>query len=285
MRQVYKTDEIPHLWAHKTQPAARNAQRNLYFDGDTIYSYGSHFPIARHIDGAILMTTRGYSSTTAQHICAVRRAIPGDTRVLFTNDPSAPAFKAREYWDKECGRLTLATRNAKSKPSKAKAMRELVKAECQREMVYAYLKAPYQVIMADRWEEFDAIRGEHDDAVEDRRQTAATRREERRYADLPPLADRINAWRNGGPVYRDFPETMLRVEGSEVVTSQGARFPLDHARRALPVVLRLLDKSWHRNGETIRLGHYQIDSIQDGVVLAGCHRVTADEVRRLAADL
>ena len=48
-KHVFDTGEIPHLWAHRTQDEARNRQGNLYFTGDTIYSYGSHFPIARHV--------------------------------------------------------------------------------------------------------------------------------------------------------------------------------------------------------------------------------------------
>ena len=48
-KHVFDTGEIPHLWAHRTQEDARNRQGNLYFTGDTIYSYGSHFPIARHV--------------------------------------------------------------------------------------------------------------------------------------------------------------------------------------------------------------------------------------------
>ena len=48
-KHVFDTGEIPHLWAHRTQDEARNCQGNLYFTGDTIYSYGSHFPIARHV--------------------------------------------------------------------------------------------------------------------------------------------------------------------------------------------------------------------------------------------
>lgn len=47
-KNVYKTAEIPHLWFHKTQQSARN-HGNLFFDGDTIYSYGYHFQIARHV--------------------------------------------------------------------------------------------------------------------------------------------------------------------------------------------------------------------------------------------
>jgi hypothetical protein len=48
-KHVFDTGEIPHLWAHQTQDEARNRQGNLYFTGDTIYSYGSHFPIARRV--------------------------------------------------------------------------------------------------------------------------------------------------------------------------------------------------------------------------------------------
>ena len=45
-KQVFNTGEIPHLWAHKVQASARNAQGNIYFEDETIYSYGPHFPIA-----------------------------------------------------------------------------------------------------------------------------------------------------------------------------------------------------------------------------------------------
>ena len=46
-REVFKTDEIPHKWAHATQSQARNAQGNLYFRGDTIFSYRDSWPLAR----------------------------------------------------------------------------------------------------------------------------------------------------------------------------------------------------------------------------------------------
>lgn len=41
-KQVFRTNEVPHLWAHRTQNSARNAQGNLYFEDGIIYSYGSH---------------------------------------------------------------------------------------------------------------------------------------------------------------------------------------------------------------------------------------------------
>jgi len=78
MKKVF-TDisTIAHLWANQLQDEARNSG-NFYFDGKTIYSYGGHFPIAKHIekDGerAVLFTTRAYSNTTARHIAVVRHA-------------------------------------------------------------------------------------------------------------------------------------------------------------------------------------------------------------------
>lgn len=90
-RQVYDGSELVHLWAHQTQPHAHNPQRNFYFDGDIIYSYGSHFPIARHVKNkrgkkAVLFTTSTYSSTTAGHISCVRGSIPPEFRVFKVAD-------------------------------------------------------------------------------------------------------------------------------------------------------------------------------------------------------
>jgi hypothetical protein len=97
-KHVFDTGEIPHLWAHKVQDSARNAQGNLYFENETIYSYGSHFPIARHVVDnltkktsrpAVLFTTRGYSVTTNRHISAVRSAIPKDVPVFHVYSPDS----------------------------------------------------------------------------------------------------------------------------------------------------------------------------------------------------
>jgi hypothetical protein len=43
------TGEIPHLWAHRTQDDARNKQGNLYFTGDTIYSYPTQKSVSKYL--------------------------------------------------------------------------------------------------------------------------------------------------------------------------------------------------------------------------------------------
>lgn len=111
-REVFPTDEIPHLWAHKVQDNARNPGGNLYFSNETIYSYGSHFPIARHItrgtpskQTAILFTTATYSVTTSKHLGMVRSAIP--ERVQVFNVP----VLADSWLDEKRGRTIDHTKN------------------------------------------------------------------------------------------------------------------------------------------------------------------------------
>ena len=81
---------------------------------------------------------------------------------------------------------------------------------------------------------------------------------------------------------------MLRIDGDEVVTSRGARFPVSHAKRALAFVRKIREsqKAYVRNGHTIHLGPYALDRIEpNGTVIAGCHVVSWQEIDRVAPAL
>lgn len=105
-------------------------------------------------------------------------------------------------------------------------------------------------------------------------------------ADRAKLADAITDWRNGG--IRDYrlyslssPLLRLRNDGLTVETSQGAEFPLAHALRAIPIILRCRanQTGWTTNGHSISLGHFTISEITaNGDVRAGCHFVRFDEI-------
>lgn len=56
----------------------RATSGNLYTDGETIWSYGRHFPIAKHLaDGRVLYNITHYSNTTAKHQALVSSAMRG----------------------------------------------------------------------------------------------------------------------------------------------------------------------------------------------------------------
>ncbi len=106
------------------------------------------------------------------------------------------------------------------------------------------------------------------------------------------VADKVNAsnaslvtrWRAGKEV--NLPHdcaTMLRAEGDEMVTSRGARVPLADAARTYKFAMICRDKGWHRNGQTHSIGAYQLEAINEHGVVAGCHRVTWNEIEGFAA--
>lgn len=60
---------------------------HLYTEGDTIYSYGPHFPIARIVgDKKVIFTKRGYSMTTSHHKNLVRRALQNEGYAIEESD-------------------------------------------------------------------------------------------------------------------------------------------------------------------------------------------------------
>lgn len=74
MRKVVSPQEVAHLFANQLQEEARTPTGNLYFYNDKIYSYGSHFCIAKFDKNVLLFTERSYSNTTAKHISQVWNA-------------------------------------------------------------------------------------------------------------------------------------------------------------------------------------------------------------------
>lgn len=118
-------------------------------------------------------------------------------------------------------------------------------------------------------------------------QIEANKKEAERLAKASQ-ADKVAAWRNGKSVSLpyDMP-TLIRLkhDGITLQTSRGAEFPAEHARKVWPVIKSLYaaGKSWRTNGQTLRLGHFQIDEIEaDGTIKAGCHKLRRDEIEHTA---
>lgn len=300
-KHVFGTSEIPHLWAHRTQDEARNRQGNLYFTGDTIYSYGSHFPVARHVTNAagergVLFTTATYSVTTSSHCSAVRSAIPSGIRVFLVPNLCHGRYSGSVLTaDDHASNLADYTEriekhvvtSARARSSYAKAWNNQ-HAGHLRDQAFAYCAFFGQP--APNIPEVPEIDSEALNAIRKREAKRAAEKAEQtkreRAEALVRQQELISKWRAGqysGCLY-DVP-TMLRIDGDEVVTSRGARFPVQHAKRALAFVRRVRrsQEAYVRNGHTIHLGPYALDRIEpDGTVKAGCHVVSWEEIARIA---
>ncbi|ARB05742.1 hypothetical protein [Synechococcus virus S-ESS1] len=71
-------------------------------------------------------------------------------------------------------------------------------------------------------------------------------------------------------------------------TGHGAQVPLVHALRVFAFLrhCRATGRAWKRNGASLRVGHFHVDSVTpQGDFVAGCHRINWQEVARLAESL
>ena len=244
MRHVYPNHEIPHLWAHQSQDEARNSTGSFYFEGTTIYSYGSHFPIARHItnervERAVLFTTAHHSVTTSGHCSAVARAIPPNVSVFRVP-------RLRSSW----GDLPSHTDNVESyvrrvsellgKAKRARVNRDWHQREALglREQLEGYVAFfDLSDVAVPESDELDALQAwitAHQEEERQRREEAARVAEKERRREQ---AERIQRFYAGDPDVSYIPgvSPMLRVVGPRSANLAGRTLPCIacHARAGL----------------------------------------------------
>ena len=284
IRTVWPVDMVAHLWAHRSQDYARNPGHNFYFHGDTIYSYGSHFPVARHVENkrgrAVLFTTRSYSATTAGHKCTVAGACRHLTVFNVADvNCSEPRKQFAEY---RAEYMALVGKYAKARQRKPEYLAELRRLVEEANGYAAFFGLRGRLTLPD---DLTAMIAECQ-AIDKRERERKQREERKREREAQ---ERLQRWVDGETDYPPggYGEAIrLRIAGEELQTSRGARVPLEHAVKAFRVLKRLHDKgqAYQRNGHTIHLGHFALDSLDtEGNVTAGCHTVQWAEIERVAA--
>ena len=86
--------DVAHEFAYG---ATHGKSSNIFIDGDVIYSYGYHFPIAKRIGGTILFTNREYSVTTSQHKAYVRSAV-SHLNIIYCDNPRGTHTENQEAY-------------------------------------------------------------------------------------------------------------------------------------------------------------------------------------------
>lgn len=316
MRHVFSShNEVAHVWANDHKRVGHGSGKNVYFSGSTIYSYGSHFPIARFVEvkgrSFVLFTTRSYSVSTAKHISIVRRAL-GYRDTIDVRDPSSSDWKGmvKELLT-EAGQL-----KEQAARRRCDYRRSADLAAAEKKMNDARFLAGIAGMRLPKSDEEAFAKLQRDAAKAARK--ARKEAEERRKAEAARKARLEELWEAAKPYWRDrapipadimgaaaelgvynvasahgFSVAMrLTPDGSEIETSWGARFPTEHGIRAF----RVLKMAWSRMGEDEavvtsvnspgpRLGHYRIDRIDPNGVKAGCHYVSRAEIELMAERL
>lgn len=79
MRKVLSSmAEVAKCWANQSQSEGRTSNRTLFFEGESIYSYGRHYELARIVNNDVgnpcaLFNVMAYSRTTSGHTLMVQQ--------------------------------------------------------------------------------------------------------------------------------------------------------------------------------------------------------------------
>lgn len=282
--------QVAHSWAQQTNRSGKGS--HFFFEGKTIYSYGYHFPIARFSSpNEVLLTTQTSSVSTSRHIGYVRQAIRQDATVFHVVDVGADS-KARHLDNFVAMRDAIKSQlddlaKCRTASTKTRTVEAIINRVDQANTYSKHFKLGRRITLppGQSVEELTALV-----ANWNKKEAAAENRW--RKAQEKKSAEALDEWLLGSDNYnwlvRKLPDYYLRIGSSPtgqpiVQTSQGAEFPLIHAKRAYPVLKRVVANELSLNDVAITLGAFKVDYVeQDGTVVAGCHRVRWEEVQRLA---
>jgi len=296
MKRVFSSNsEVCHVWAQQTQSEGRAG--SIYFEGDTIHSYGPHYKAAKiHTTKSgkrfALVNSYKYSVSTAKHLSEIRSALRDLMLYFECSDVTDPSLAVKEL-EQTCTDLiaselkTLKISNKDSiscrlnrirlKYQDLNLLRELIGLK-PKAIPVAKLKQVEKHLQARlaRYHELNTPE------MIAKREAKAARRQELKQAKLrASLEEKIAKFRAGETPSVELWQLdfdLLRVKGDELETSRHAKVPLREAKRLYKALKNNQDIS------NQRVGHYTIDYVAEQagqtVVKVGCHKFTLDEIER-----
>lgn len=285
MKTVFQSNsELAHVWANQLQIEGK--ANNMFFNGPVIFSYGTHYEIARLVESkngqkVCFVNSNGYSSSTAKHTAHVWNAI-ADGVLTF----QVPFIKGvGGYWHRQTHYFDL---------KELDKVIESMLIQCEN-LVFNQLKAVsnfrYFLDAQNKFQDIIEIsvlfgldipaRPENWDKAKEKadylRATQGEREKAKELKKLEKQKDLLNKWLNhqyDGQLY-DVP-VHLRIsrDGKQIETTKGAKVEISKA-------LLLLEKlqNFDAVGENIN-GFRVIENTLDHVKI-GCHVIKWDVINDL----
>ena len=273
MKKVFLSNaDCIHTFAQRSQDEGRTPNHNVYFYGDKIYSYGSHYLLGEFINNgeAIIINDIGYSSSTAKHISILwgatrqykqisKRSTDLDTvhcTVISHKNSLANARKPELYitpilqlWES----LNEFLQYTKAKKYKSNKKYKEIKA-----IVTALNDSPE----------------EYKEKIKLASQKLAKAQKRKDAKELKEKLVKFNAheinWLRVGN------EDYLRIskDGESVETTQGVSVKRENAK----LLYKMIEKGIDIQGKHIE--HYTVTSI-NGTLKIGCHNINIDSMHKV----
>lgn len=112
MKTVLNSKDVARVFLKQTQLNATNTSRSFFFNRDKIYSYGTHFCVAKLTGDRILLSNNSYSPTTTKHISLVKQEITSE-RIIYCSYPNGTHSDNFKHWKEEVKNLNKKLERAK----------------------------------------------------------------------------------------------------------------------------------------------------------------------------
>lgn len=272
MKKVHTPENVAHLFANQIQSEARTQTGNFYFHQEMIFSYGSHFCIARHIDNnTLLFTERSYSNSTAKHIAHVRNA-SNHLDKIYCYNPTATHDENFFHWFGEAENNIRKLRNAR-KPEIYIFELQSIKNKAEKYANFFNIEIPLQLTKALEITEKAQIL----EYLEQRDAIIKADKLKKEKARKKEHTKELKAWRNfekSSLYLRDgFDYLRYNIEKKRFETSQRIEIPLEIAKR---IYTNLIE-----NKPFNKVLEYEVKEINKNYIQVGCHKITIKEINNI----
>ena len=301
MKTIFTNDMVAHVWAQQKQSDGRTASGNFYFVNETLYSYGSHFIVAKFVehDGkkAILVNTDTYSNSTNKHQAAARSAIHGTSLTViycsFLNSIYGGGGiheSNKQGWLKQIKQSTILA--AKARLRSDSHMRDVANYVKQARTYSSFFKLGWRIVEPKLSPKFiaDTKAKQKRDSLRLKKRNhdrAVALIKDKAIASVKWLRGEINSFPSS---LRDRTNILLRIKGETVETSEGASVPVKDARKLFPLVKLCHDNkkliNTYGDGDNVQVGHFNLRRIEPtGDIQIGCHFIKWAQIERISMSL
>lgn len=294
--------QVCHVWAQQKQEHGRAG--NIFFEGDTIFSYGHHFPMGRihtlkNGKKVALITNRGYSSSTGQHKGDAYHACTGLMPVFHSDDINSLKVASKNADDNARKCIVDALKKVKVSHTdlvkwkleringlfdEANQLRKLIG---KKPIKFSNKdKAKIKAHFEKRFKRYQELNTP--EMREKREQERVKRQLANERKEIEKQQELIQKFRNGElsslPYSVKLTHELLQVKGDTVRTSRGAEVPLCQAM--------LLYKAIEAGKSVLgtEVGSFtvvKVDTLPNGdkAVKIGCHNILLSEARQVLGEV
>jgi hypothetical protein len=264
MKKVFSNSDLAHVFALQNQYEGRTPNSSFYFYGTELFSYGSHFCIAKFVnEDTVLFTTRTYSNTTSKHLSYSASAL-SHKRKIYCAYPRGTHADNFNWWDERIDRILKALTTCRKPEAHLHALSHFgsqIETYCEwfKIAVPDHIKIKLNV----------ASTADAKEAIANAAKAEAERLEKEHKREL-------KLFRSGKKHRMSIRNAYdyIRVDEKRFITSQGVEIPHSIGLKFYELL---------KAGKVVagdKLMEYTVGGITKSEVEIGCHRITFKEMKK-----